>query len=983
MAISVINYETMGTIHKANRNYDNRMFMLYTESDEGVGHFHYVNKDKPHALFNKRRFCHRCSKAYQDASHKCFAACIACGSETCASVNKYNPQCECPGCHRMFFDLACMRNHKKCKSEKRCPKCAIQYRVGRNISAHVCGSGTCKNCDELYPLDEIHECFIQELKPEDVKEPSLNYIFYDYECMFDGLTHVVVHVVAMYMTSDECFTFDDNDSFVDWLFKKEHKGFTCIAHNGGRYDIHFIKSCMLKRGIKSNDICVGNTITHCEAYDWGLRFIDSRNFIPLALREFSNTFGIADTFKGYFPYTFLTPDTKDYVGKIPDIKFFEFKNLKPKDHAVALVWYDEHKDDDINLMEMCSEYCKDDVLLLKQGCIKFRQLFLDITKGEIDPFQYITIASVCMKIYTRFHLPRKTIAIFNKLGSVKYQEEWGTYLKELRPDFRPRSFGGTEGNTVFLYRKCIDFGCPSCFMKHSLHPITGIKMMDLHAVRHLNNVQRLRSHGKIVIHIFECQWLEQRKRDDIMSMFDSLADTSNELEIRDAFFGGRTEPLKLYKKVSGNEKIRYIDYTSLYPSIQYGCLRGLTEETYDDVRECPYPVGHPVYIKEEFKDISEYFGFATVTITPPRNLYHPVLCEKKDGKLVFDLLPKTGTWATIEIMKAIEMGYTLNSIIEVCHFEEQNSELFKGYVSTFLKIKQEANGWDNLLGNKGPHTEEQKYEYIRQYKIHQDIQLDYSAIDTFNPGLYFIAKLCLNSLWGKFGQRNQFPKTVDTFDEDAFIDIVHSDKNEISNIIFHDCRTRTVIYKTIKEFAKPSVYTNIAIAAYTTAYARLRLYEALEILGRSVLYYDTDSVIYVDDGSSNILTGAYLGDMTDELKGKYITDFASTGPKSYAYITDDEKTTCKVKGFTLNMAASSIINFDSLKHMVCVDKSYKVYTQPMQFNIDRSHEIQTKTWSNEDNRPEGKAFRLTFDKRRSHEYDEEDQMIDTTPFGFY
>ena len=73
------------------------------------------------------------------------------------------------------------------------------------------------------------------------------------------------------------------------------------------------------------------------------------------------------------------------------------------------------------------------------------------------------------------------------------------------------------------------------------------------------------------------------------------------------------------------------------------------------------------------------------------------------------------------------------------------------------------------------------------------------------------------------------------------------------------------------------------IAAYTTAQARLKLYSFLERLGERVLYYDTDSIIYLSrEGSAEyeLPLGDYLGDLTDELAkdygaGSYITEFAS------------------------------------------------------------------------------------------------------------
>jgi len=42
--------------------------------------------------------------------------------------------------------------------------------------------------------------------------------------------------------------------------------------------------------------------------------------------------------------------------------------------------------------------------------------------------------------------------------------------------------------------------------------------------------------------------------------------------------------------------------------------------------------------------------------------------------------------------------------------------------------------------------------------------------------------------------------------------------------------------------------TNIFVACFTTSHARLMLYDKLDYLEEKVLYYDTDSIIYVDDG---------------------------------------------------------------------------------------------------------------------------------------
>ena len=47
----------------------------------------------------------------------------------------------------------------------------------------------------------------------------------------------------------------------------------------------------------------------------------------------------------------------------------------------------------------------------------------------------------------------------------------------------------------------------------------------------------------------------------------------------------------------------------------------------------------------------------------------------------------------------------------------------------------------------------------------------------------------------------------------------------------------------------------------------------------------------------------------------------SGGPKNYAYKTNTNRETCKVRGFTLNYTNSQLINFDSVKHIVADPKS--------------------------------------------------------------
>ena len=249
-----------------------------------------------------------------------------------------------------------------------------------------------------------------------------------------------------------------------------------------------------------------------------------------------------------------------------------------------------------------------------------------------------------------------------------------------------------------------------------------------------------------------CDFTKQKKSDPELAEFLKKFEFVPPLEPRDAFFGGRTGAATLYSKAAEDEEISYVDFTSLYPSInKYGT----------------YPVGFPQIIYQpENQNIHEYFGIAQVDILAPERLYHPVLPVRAGGKLTFPLCRSCvqeeiakpllersnmcghtreqrmlhGTWCTPELQKAVEKGYVIEKIHEVWHFPENHRKegLFAGYVNTWLKLKQESAGWP-----AGVETPEQKAEYVRRYEQHEGIKLDPDKI-AVNPGRKSIAKLLLN-----------------------------------------------------------------------------------------------------------------------------------------------------------------------------------------------------------------------------------------------
>ena len=165
-------------------------------------------------------------------------------------------------------------------------------------------------------------------------------------------------------------------------------------------------------------------------------------------------------------------------------------------------------------------------------------------------------------------------------------------------------------------------------------------------------------------------------------------------------------------------------------------------------------------------------------------------------------------------------------------------------------------------------------------------------------------------------------------------------------------------------------FSNIAIAALTTTYARLHLLKALQSLDpESIIYCDTDSIVYEAlPGRPRLQTGDFLGELTNELpEGTHIKCFMSTGPKSYCYKVSNGEIVLKIKGITLSHVNRQILNFDSLQTVLFEKKELKT---PFKIQF-----VRDKYNGRIFNRNERKTFRLVFTKRILL------NNFDTLPFG--
>ncbi|KAF0726404.1 putative DNA polymerase [Aphis craccivora] len=100
--------------------------------------------------------------------------------------------------------------------------------------------------------------------------------------------------------------------------------------------------------------------------------------------------------------------------------------MTTKQRTAFINWHDEMTNNNytFNFKKELEEYCSSDVDILRRGCL---EQFLAVC--NIDPFKYITIASVCMAIYRQSDLSNSTIAVIKNVKKEKFSDESIKWLK--------------------------------------------------------------------------------------------------------------------------------------------------------------------------------------------------------------------------------------------------------------------------------------------------------------------------------------------------------------------------------------------------------------------------------------------------------------------------------------------------------------------------------------------------------------------------
>jgi hypothetical protein len=376
--------------------------------------------------------------------------------------------------------------------------------------------------------------------------------------------------------------------------------------------------------------------------------------------------------------------------------------------------------------------------------------------------------------------------------------------------------------------------------------------------------------------------------------------------IKKGYYGGAVD-VYIHKPDINQVVYRY-DVNSLYPYVM---------KNYD------MPTGNPQYFEGDIYLIkNKPFGFFEVEVESPKHLEHPILLFKsKNTNFKNRTIAPLGKWRGVyfseEIENAKKYGYKFK-VLRGYTFNKK--KIFMEYVDKFYDLKCNANK---------------------------------------NDPIYIIAKLLLNSLYGKFGMSPYKDKhdIIDNKNLYKFVEkyIVNSTldlKNEKQLISYTD-------KKECDEDFSNTPNVNIAIAAAITAYARIFMSKFKNSNNFTLFYSDTDC-IDIDKPLNKELIGTEIGDMKLE---HVFTNIIYVAPKVYAGLSNNLEVT-KIKGSKIK------IPFKELEMLLY--KNNKVFINQEKWYKDISNrKINIKD--------EIYSLMVTSNKRKIL-YDKDNHIIKSEPF---
>lgn len=831
------------------------------------------------------------------------------------------------------------------------------------------------HCDVVGGMDGQmdHVCYIK--KPDEFQVGlDSNLFVYDLECaqILDKDKGVFIHKVNlvcvrdMYPDENGQFhrsTFHNIEDFMQYVMSFSTEDRIYIAHNGGKYDVQFVMRYLEKNLIAHHFIPTPSSmhaylsVTIPFGSKLAATFLDFRHFMPGSLKNIGISFGLSVA-KGDFPHRFNNGHHDEYIGRLPPLDHEEdYWCLNTKKTQEDLdefkAWYFsqsliycscEHECtcDRVkwNFQVELERYCWLDVDVLGEACARYRNNALQfgvdeennegwVSKG-IDPFQYLTIPQLALNLLLGGSPEEEKVCItLQKLRrervplAISWMERMSAHLgrriqhigNSNREYFCPKTKRYLDGITfehqVYVCLQCEFHACPQCFYTeieegtdHPYRPGT-YSLVNHDTRKFVTDLLKYYGTERTTI-VWEHELTDYTEREIV------LGDMMKE---RDMFYGGRTEVFSPYCNAERyeNDEIKYHDVCSLYP---YVCAfrrlpTGHPEHYFD--RDIEWPrlcnVNHP----------NPYFGYVRCRVRPNKRDTLGLLPHRDEstGRLEFPLMEMTGSWGTEELRLAIENGYEILDIYEVYHWTEEESSdtLLRGYVSFFLRMKQEAEGWKKLgASSETPTAKEMLEVQSRVYRESGCIAKIRPMNVAKNPVKRQMAKLFLNSLWGKFCQKPHSEHYTVINGYQQFADLWYNGTVDRTKFSFRHIGGDTwkVKYSVFDDFARPNPKYNIFLSSKVTEWARCILHrQMIRISPERVLYCDTDSIMFIWPKDGDQLAGVGLGNWVDEYPDQRILRLFALAPKFY-YLEFEGEGLLKSKGIQVNVHNSGLIHPQSL-----------------------------------------------------------------------
>ena len=942
------------------------------------------------ALKGVKMFCDYCQTVImRDRPHKCYWVCSACDSFV-DDVHGRAPDevtdKRCRRCLKIFYNAVCKQRHRD-KCVRICRECKKP-----DVEGHKCGDVKiyCRRCRVSYAKKTTHTCYMRPDSTRRQRGQGRSMVFFDMESCYKPLIqkmdgegtyeceHLPIFIGARKICAEctkggqaitdhlpqgcgDCadVTFSGVDAvehFVLWLFEPGQRDSVVISHSGGRYDCVLLLKSLYRHHRKIKFTPKGAGFISIDLPSSRIRFLDSYLFISYPLAKFPKIFGFPEgEAKGFFPYSFLTPDTLRYLGDVPDKTFFPTNKYDVSAMEEFDKWHGSFGPGGYDIREEIRKYCVQDVKLLCRGWTQFRKMFIE--ECETDPNDRVTISSTCnayfrnkcMKPESMALLPNNERLVPNDVQS-DIAKRYLLWLEgELGVRFwmsgRGRGEKKVGGYKLDAYDPktrrgwdvlgCYFHGCPTCY-KRTTVVAGGRKAEEVYLesrYRKSKIVRRLSAYGEIWEHDIRAKMRTDASMREKMEKMEIVSP----MNVREALFGGRVEVFRLYYDAAaeGRGGLSYADINSLYPTV---------------MRSNPYPTGKPVHLsgrrlKKYLRRVNNgdlpWKGLIKCKALAPGTLHVPVLPrrDEENDKCMFTLCrtcpsdpPEDGicrhtdeerafigAWTHCELELAIAKGYEVLALYEVWSWpaDAWRDDLFRDYIDRFIAMKVQASGWP-----RPGMTEEEREDYLAEYLLHEGIALDKEKME-FNAGLRVFCKICVNCLWGYLCQRGNKYQQCFHSSRASFLKHLVDDKIYIRDI--HETGEAMkilTVFKDLADHVQNSRNVNAVYGVFTTSYARISLYKHLDRLGKRLVYCDTDSIVYMPPDDDNAyeppMHAHFLGKFKDELPpGEEISEWVATAPKSYAYrLKKSGETKVVMKGVHVDAATRQLLGFDELKKLL-------------------------------------------------------------------